>query len=130
MPRVYNSFRTENGRCTQRSSRSGLRCSRTGSGDNLKGYWAEGVGGAAGSALADRAAPVHAEAAEALGFCPQFGRMAKGELNTALKDTDPTVRLCARALLHVEDKSPAAALRYLSDMLTDPTPLSDRSGCQ
>jgi hypothetical protein len=97
-----------------------------GPGDNTKGYRAEALV-ALRIALADQAAPVRAEAAEALGNCLQLGNMAQGELTTALKDADPTVRLAAaRALLRNKDEPPAAALRALADLLTDPTPSSDR----
>jgi HEAT repeat protein len=99
---------------------------RYGPGDHTSGPRGEAML-ALRNALADSDGPVRAEAADALGNSPQFGKLAKGELTLALKDEDPTVKLAAaRALLHFQDESSATALRALGELLTDPMGSSDR----
>jgi HEAT repeat protein len=79
------------------------------------------------TALADKEAPVRAEAAEALGL-NSLAQSAKVELTAALSDEDPTVRFAAaRALLNAPDEPGEAALTALAKLLEDATqPSTDR----
>jgi hypothetical protein len=80
-------------------------------------------------ALADGDQQVKLQAASALGISGSFAREAKAELLAVLSDKkqNPDIRVtAARALLTITDDSPAAVLRVLSDMLSDPLPTGNR----
>ena len=82
-----------------------------GAGDNRSASRVETVKALCG-ALADKEAPVRADAADALGTSQQLAEMAKSELTAALKDDDPTVRLAAaRSLMRMRDEPNDAAVQ-------------------